>query len=286
MRLSADLAGLAMPKQSPTTGVRLLCTTDLSTAFELSTIAGWNQTENDWRMLMEFAPEGCFGIEADGTLVATTTLVFYGQRLAWIGMVLTNPEYRGRGFARTLVTHAIQFADSRGIATVKLDATDQGQHLYESLGFNAEGLIERWSRPGTANLRVTAGEFRSDEMSSLDRTAFGTERSAMLKKLANCSQVYTGSDSYLFARAGRKTAYLGPCVAEGPPSGRRLITSGVQAHPSVAWSWDLLPQNQDAVALASELGFTRQRVLTRMVRGAPLQSRNDMIYAIAGFELG
>ena len=31
-------------------------------------------------MLMDLAPEGCFGIEADGASVATTTLLSYGQK--------------------------------------------------------------------------------------------------------------------------------------------------------------------------------------------------------------
>jgi hypothetical protein len=40
------------------------------------------------------------------------------------------------------------------------------------------------------------------------------------------------------------------------------------------------------VAIASELGFKRQRQLTRMALGSPLRGRIDLIYAIAGFELG
>ncbi|MGA2858813.1 MAG: GNAT family N-acetyltransferase [Candidatus Sulfotelmatobacter sp.] len=275
-----------MPKHSSTTGVRLLRPTDVATALELSTIAGWNQTEDDWRMLMDLAPQGCFGIDADGELVATATLISYGTRLAWIGMVLTKPEHRGRGFARTLVTHALESADSQGIRTVKLDATEYGRRLYESVGFEAEGLVERWSRPGTSNLRVAGGEFDSDKQLALDLAAFGADRSAMLEKLAKHSYVCTRRNAYLFARAGRVTAYLGPCLANDPASAQALITSTLQARSSVFWSWDLLPQNRDAVALASELGFTRQRVLMRMGRGESLRGRDDMVYAIAGFELG
>ena len=259
---------------------------DLAIAMELSTFAGWNQTEDDWRMLLELTPQGCFGIEADGKLIATTTLLSYGQQLAWIGMVLTNPSYRHRGFARTLLSHALSAADSSGVKTVKLDATDQGQPLYEGLGFKAEGPIERWSRPGSANLRVTAGEFPSYHGPAFDRVAFGADRSAMLAKLATRSQVHISADSYLFVRSGRTTAYLGPCIAKDPRSARALITSTLQGSSSVAWSWDLLPENRSAVELAAELGFTRQRMLTRMGRGEPLHSRNDMVYAIAGFELG
>jgi predicted GNAT family acetyltransferase len=284
--VSADFAELTMPEQSSTTGVRLLRPADLAAAVKLSAIAGWNQTEDDWRMLMDLAPQGCFGIDADGELVATTTLLSYGKQLAWIGMVLTKPEYRGRGFARTLVTHALESADSQGIRTVKLDATEYGRQLYESAGFEAEGSVERWSRPGTSNLQVAGGEFDSDQLSVLDLAAFGADRSAMLEKLAEHSHVDAGTNAYLFARAGRVTAYLGPCVANDPASAQGLITNTLQKRSSVFWSWDLLPQNRDAVALASELGFIRQRVLTRMGRGESLRGRDDMVYAIAGFELG
>ena len=263
----------------------MLCSDDLSAVVELSTIAGWNQTEDDWRMLLNLAPEGCFGIDADGKLVATTTLFSYGQQLAWVGMVLTKPEYRGRGFARTLVTHALESADFMGIKTVKLDATDQGQRLYESLGFQAEGLVERWSRAGISNCRVPGGNFRSDQLGS-DFAAFGTDRSTMLETLATRSHVYIGTNAYLFVRSGRTTAYLGPCVGNDPASTQALIASTLKALSSVALSWDLFPHNRDAAALASELGFSRQRVLTRMSRGKTLRGRDEMVYAIAGFELG
>ncbi|HEV2401053.1 MAG TPA: GNAT family N-acetyltransferase [Candidatus Sulfotelmatobacter sp.] len=270
---------------STATGVRLLRAADLAAAVELSTIAGWNQTADDWSMLMELAPEGCFGIEADGALVATTTLLCYGKRLAWIGMVLTKPNYRGRGFARALVTHALEAADAMGVKTVKLDATDQGQPLYQRLGFVAEGTIERWSRAASAKPLIVTGEFHSTQILESDFAAFGVDRTAVLEELAKRSQVFTGTNAYLFARSGRTTAYLGPCVAKDPGSAHALIKRTV-ASSSNGWSWDLLPQNPNAVALASELGFTRQRVLTRMRRGESLGVRDDMVYAIAGFELG
>src|SRR6266498_5397231 len=60
---------------------RLMNTGDFTAALELSCAAGWNQTYEDWHMLLEVAPDGCFGIEADGRLVATTTLLCYEQRL-------------------------------------------------------------------------------------------------------------------------------------------------------------------------------------------------------------
>src|SRR5205823_4675748 len=95
--------------------IRLLRAEDVPAVFQLSAEAGWNQTEHDWRMLLDIAPEGCFGIEADGQVVATTTLVCYEQRLAWIGMVLTKREYRRRGLARRLLNKALAQAEQIGI---------------------------------------------------------------------------------------------------------------------------------------------------------------------------
>src|SRR5215475_4100524 len=124
--------------------LRTLTTADIPAAVELSTGAGWNQTAADWLALLNDSPEGCLGIECDGRLAATTTVVCYEKRLAWIGMVLTHPDYRRRGFARKLVSEAIGIAHDRGVYTVKLDATDLGRPLYKELGFSDEQKVERW----------------------------------------------------------------------------------------------------------------------------------------------
>jgi GNAT superfamily N-acetyltransferase len=282
--------------QNSTSQLRLIRPADLASATELSSLAGWNQTLEDWLMLLDLAPDGCFGIEVDGRLVATTILLSYQQRLAWVGMVLGHPEYRGRGFARRLVAAALDRADSLGVETVKLDATEQGRPLYESLGFQAEQSVERWFRPGsseslresrTAEPRPTAGPaVLSRTLLDLDAQAFGTDRSMLLRELAQRGAPHASSAAFLLARTGRATEYLGPCVAADPTVARTLITDAVRASAQSDWSWDLLPGNREAVALASELGFTRQRGLTRMARGKPLRGRDEMVYAIAGFELG
>jgi hypothetical protein len=67
--------------------LRRLRAEDIPDAAQLSAQAGWNQTEEDWRTLLELSPEGCLAIEVDGRLAATTTLFCYGRGLAWIGMV-------------------------------------------------------------------------------------------------------------------------------------------------------------------------------------------------------
>jgi GNAT superfamily N-acetyltransferase len=266
--------------------LRKLRAGDIPAAFQLSAGAGWNQTEEDWRMLLELGSEGCLGIEVDGHLVATTTLVSYGRRLAWIGMVLTRADYQRRGLAKKLLTHCLEQADRMGIETTKLDATDQGQPLYEKFGFHPEQEIQRWSRTGESATSLPAsGASVVEPWRASDSLAFGADRWTLLQRLAQRHPPISIDQSYLFSRPGRMTAYLGPCVSENPEAARHLIEECVRS-TNCSWSWDLFPSNKDAAAIARNLGFSPQRHLVRMARGKGLRERKSAIYAIAGFELG
>jgi GNAT superfamily N-acetyltransferase len=265
--------------------LRKLRAEDLPAAFQLSAQAGWNQTEKDWRMLLDLAPESCFAIEVAGQLVATTTLLCYGQRLAWIGMVLTKPELQRRGFAKRLLTHVLAQADQIGIETVKLDATDQGQPLYEQFGFRPEQEVERWSRTGTDVAQFPAVRHAKEVWRRSDSDAFGVDRSQLLEKLAQRNPPLLSARSYLFARQGRVATYLGPSVSEDPQTARHLIEHYVQ-NTICNWYWDLFSRNRNAAAIARDLGFMPQRYLRRMTRGKELRENENAIYAIAGFELG
>jgi hypothetical protein len=200
-------------------------------------------------------------------------------------MVLTEQRYQRRGYARRLLVRTLENADAMGIATIKLDATDQGRPIYEGLGFRSEQEIERWSRPGGTEQLPTSQASVEEAWRDLDSLVFGADRSQLLERLARLTPPTSLSQSYLFTRPGRITAYLGPCVSEDPRESRHLIEQ-CALNSQCAWSWDLLPRNQDAVALARDLGFSPKRHLVRMARGTELREKENSIYAIAGFELG
>lgn len=58
-------------------------------------------------------------------------------RRATILNVYTDPAYRRRGLARALMQTMIDWCRREGFARVTLHASDEGRHLYESLGFEA-----------------------------------------------------------------------------------------------------------------------------------------------------
>lgn len=256
----------------------------------LKEAAGWNQTEEDWRNVMRLEPEGCFGLDCDGHLAATATTVCYGTGLAWIGMVLTDPAHRGKGFARQLMRRAIDYASGRGVAWAKLDATDMGKPLYCSLGFEDECIVVRYGRaPAPCDgpeLPVLSGI-----PMALDGEAFGADRAAFLRLLTRHETASGSEGGYAMGRPGTKAAYFGPCVSRSRAEARELLRWFVARHAGETVYWDVLETNPDAVALAREFGFTPLRKLWRQAlrvsgSAAPLTHDDRLVFGIGGFEVG
>jgi GNAT superfamily N-acetyltransferase len=261
--------------------LRTLSTADLPDLMRLKAAAAWNQTEEDWLRCLRLEPEGCFGIEDEGAVVASATVIRYGPDLAWIGMVLTLPEFRGRGLARRLMEHAIGFAGDR---TIRLDASAQGQPLYESMGFLAECPVERWRRnPAPASAAAPVSQLVWNPL--LDRAVFGADRSALLTDLAR-HEGASVNGAYAFARPGANAAFFGPCVSDSADGAEWLFRWFVANHSDEPAVVDLFPDH-DGAAVAAGLGFVPFRRLMRMVR-RPAQPRtpDPRVFAIAGFEWG
>jgi GNAT superfamily N-acetyltransferase len=251
--------------------IRMLEPSDVPQALALSQAVGWNQTADDWSLAIEMNPSGCFAIEEDGAVVATTTSIRHGTDLAWIGMVLTHPEFRGRGLARALMQEALDHLNDVG--TIKLDATEMGAPLYRQLGFVDECAIERW----TAQAHGAPAEVQPFTSPVFDKEAFGADRSVLLERLA---QIESASleDAFAMGRGNR----FGPCVSRSNESARLLAQWFLARHPNETIVWDLFPENN----LAKCFGFEFFRRLTRMTRGRKLRADTSMVVAGAGFEFG
>lgn len=253
--------------------IRTLTPTDVPHVLALSRLVGWNQTAEDWRLAIQMNPGGCFAIESDGIVVATTTSIRYGTVLAWVGMVLTHPEYRGRGYARRLVERVLDHLD--GVDTVKLDATEMGMPLYRQMGFVEECAIERWIRTAQETASPAVGCYQPDV--ELDLEAFGADRGDLLGRLSGI-----GAASLPGAFAMGRGNRFGPCISRSKEAVETLAQWFLSRRPNDAVLWDQFPEN----GIAQSLGFERFRTLTRMSRGRVLHGNQPLIYAGAGFEFG
>src|SRR6266487_5380214 len=106
---------------------------DIENAMKLSNAEGWNQTEKDWKLLIENPQNTCLIAEIDSKVIGTTTAINYSNEVAWIGMVLVDKEYRGLGVSKLLIENILKKLES--CKSVKLDATPVGQQVYKKFGF-------------------------------------------------------------------------------------------------------------------------------------------------------
>ena len=284
----------------------VLAEADVPAAFALSTAEGWNQLPADWLRLIRLEPAGCFAAREDGRLVGTVTTTSYGRTLAWIGMMVVHPEFRGRGIGAALMRMALGHAHDQGIACVKLDATPAGRPLYESLGFTLESELERWqgrAEPAAGAASVAGGEpddARSDadamqSLLSIDRAAYGADRSRLLTALA--ADALGGplllkadggrAEGGALMRPGRSATYIGPVIATSAAVAERLLDAMLARSAGAEVCVDWNPNGRFAAGAFAARGFARRRGLARMRLGPPVSgTAPETLCAIAGPAVG
>ena len=275
--------------------IRVLFDSDIPSAMRLKEAAGWNQTEADWRYLLSLEPNGCFGAVRDSHLVGTTTTTIYGE-LAWIGMVLVEPQYRRQGIAAQLLTVALDYLSGK-VETIKLDATALGQPVYEKFGFRVESQIERWTGRAHSTGLETQSVMDRDAMRDLldlDRLAFNADRSELIEKLIDNACVSPvllraadgALSGYALARSGTKKTYIGPAVAKDPGLIDTLLDQTLNQLAGREVYLDINRECLVDTTVLSERGFVKERDLVRMVKGGSSQKTSTLIVAIAGPEVG
>jgi predicted N-acetyltransferase YhbS len=261
--------------------LRQMTEADLPAADELSRLAGWNQTLEDWRLLLRLEPEGCFVAAQEAAVVGTVTTICY-RHLAWIGMMLVHPERRRQGIATRLMRQAVEYLPGREVKCVKLDATPAGYPVYEKLGFVPEWTLRRWQRPagsgpvpggsaGAETRVLEEADWRAAE--ELDTTVFGASRGQLLRGLARRSRLALAWPAqgvlagWGLLRPGARADYLGPLTCAAPRGSLALLRSLLSAAGTRSVFWDIPDQNEAATAAAQSSGFTPVRTLTRMRLG-------------------
>jgi ribosomal protein S18 acetylase RimI-like enzyme len=281
--------------------VRVLGPGDLGVAFELSSAAGWNQVDADWRIFLELGH--LMGVDAVGHgVVATAATLPLGAEFGWVSMMIVRADFQRRGVGRQLLGQCVLDLAAQGLVP-GLDATPAGRELYRGLDFRDTWAITRWrcERPASVPPGATAGGLvlctptAADlaAIAALDRAAFGCERRSVLARLLERAPrlatlaLRAGEPcGFLLAREGREAFQLGPIAATGPDVAVALLERAV-AHLAGGVHVDVLDRHHEVNAWLAAHGFAPQRRLTRMLyrRDDPFGDARLAI-AIAGPELG
>ncbi|MBN1541375.1 GNAT family N-acetyltransferase [candidate division KSB1 bacterium] len=290
-RTYAGQAGLSL---------RRLSAEDLPAALRLSRAVGWNQIQQDWQAFLQFRPAGCFAALIRGKVVGTATTIDYQGQTGWIGMVLVDSEYRRRGIGKYLLQAALE--SLQHCRRIKLDATADGQPLYERLGFKPECRLLRLRRPHTAVACAVHQEPHTrtvtppdlETLVAYDTPRFGVQRGAVLQnwfeRCPRCAVMVEKKGrirGYSLARPGRTAVHIGPLVADSLSCAKSLLTALVCRFPGQDVIVDSLHADNSWIDLLQELGFEQSRIFMRMYLGADAGAGDVACqYAQSGPELG
>ncbi len=283
--------------------IRTMTEEDIPAGMRLKDIAGWNQTEADWRIFLNAGRDGCFVAEVDGVVRGTAATIVYGGRFAWVGMVLVDPEYRGHGIGTTLLNKCIEYLDSIQMPCIKLDATPLGKPIYEKLGFTSEYELERWTLKRRKEDLTGRGQMDPDEsmpapllerVLKADREAFGADRSAILRAVHRAEPRFTDSvwntdriEGYAFGRRGSFADHLGPWIAKDEATGQRILDRFLAQSSREIVVTDCGKAYGFIKKIVQARGFEYSRPLTRMCRGRnDYPGRPELVCAILGPEFG
>jgi len=204
------------------------------------------------------------------------------------------------GIATRLVQHALDYLVEK-VGTVKLDATADGQRLYERLGFHVESLVERWTGVAVPNGRVASevevthlNDETTKALLALDRRAFCADRSSLIKALiANASAVpaiaraRSGAvGGYAIARRGSHISYVGPIIATTANEAAALLERTVDQLTGEQVYVDVNTRFEGWPRVLLDRGFSKQRELIRMRFGKLSNPTSPWVFGIAGPEVG
>jgi len=273
---------------------------DIVYAMKLSNAEGWNQTENDWKLLIESPQNVCLVAEYNKKIIGTTTAMNYANQIAWIGMVLVAKESRGQGVSKLLLTNILKKLES--FESIKLDATPAGKQVYQKFDFKDEYLITRVVTGSMTNLSfeddtTLAESIRLkdiEEIVALDEHVFGTNRRQLIESLINryphkawLLKRNNSIAGFALGRDGNKYHQVGPVCGSTINDVKMLIRRALKELIYQPVVIDVLSEKEDLISWLHSIGFTMQRHFVRMYKKENLfPGIVNKQYLICGPEFG
>lgn len=288
-------------RPAPAPVLRRLRQEDAPRGHALSLAVGWSLTLGSWQRMITWGGRGAFGLFVGDTLAATTIAFAYGQDRAWIGAVITHPEYQRRGYARRVMDVTLDFLRAEGVRHVLLDATEQGRPLYASYGFEPVYNVEIWTGRASSYLGSRARPLRQEDLGAvvdLDASVFGVARGRVIRRLVADFPHLAWVDEeqgeiagFLLAQNDRNNGgvtHLGPWMARSPWSAEKLLRTGLSVLIGQEVRVDIPDRNSRATVFAHnhDLHYSRHCVRMHLGRGEPPQEQVHLHYGVAALATG
>jgi GNAT superfamily N-acetyltransferase len=255
---------------------------------------GWDHPLEQTRQNIMWGGQGSFCLAYDERIVATAICLKYSQRLAWIGLVISDPEYQRRGFARRLMNHAMEYLSD--VDSVMLDASTAGFPVYDKMGYQSLYKIHVYTgesqgfTPSSSIRRMMADDLPT--IVDMDCKIMGLPRQQVLNWLFETSEAYVATGSgkitgYTFTRP-LDPLRLVAWNAQDAATAESLLQFGsnLAAESGRGLHVSIPETNETARSMVERHGLTIDRSVTRMVYGKQPPGRMTEQYGIVAFMTG
>jgi ribosomal protein S18 acetylase RimI-like enzyme len=195
---------------------------DIPYALRLTDQEKWEVTRADLLRILKLDPRGSFIAAMDSRRVGLITTTRYGRKLAWIGNVIVDQNYRGAHIGQSLVQTALKYLQKSNAKHIALYCFDENVKFYRRLGFMRDAPFVRLRRKSTraapTSLAHVARTLPIWGMLSLDRKAFGADRSQLIRMVLHSKSGWylSSPNSYLLVKESREMCEIGPWVCSNP----------------------------------------------------------------------
>jgi GNAT superfamily N-acetyltransferase len=278
---------------------------ELDLALEWARQEGWNPGLDDAPAFYVADPTGFFVGVVGEVPVGCISVVKYGQDLAFVGLYMVHPDYRGWGFGKKLWDVGMASAEGR---TIGLDGVVAQQDNYRRSGFEPAyrtmrygGQVDIAVAGAIGAAAVVAGRevmpfsrARFEQVSRYDAAVFAAPRPAFLTAwCAGAKTRYTG----LVRSSGKIRGYgtirrcfdghkIGPLFANTAETASAILASLVTSGKATSMTLDVPLANPAAVRLAESFGLVPVFETARMYRGTPPIMPLRRIFGVTTLELG
>lgn len=278
---------------------RLLTRPELDTALSWAAGEGWNPGLRDADAFWAADPEGFYGMELDGELIGSASIVSHGGSLGFVGLFIVRPEWRGRGLGTEFWKFFVGRLRERlkPGASAALDGVFAMQPYYAKSGFvftHRNLRMEGTGVPGpVASELVELHTLPFEKVAAFDRAHFGAERPAFLRSwirpAGGLGLGYVRDGGLMGCGVVRpcwRGFKIGPLFA-GDWGIAGALFAALSAHAAGQPLFLDTPENNPAaLALAARHGMKECFGCARMVLGPAPAIPWPHIYGVTTFELG
>lgn len=269
---------------------------EISIMIDWAAAEGWNPGLADADCFYKADPTGFLVGELDNKLIATISVVKYGESFGFLGFYMAKPEYRGKGYGIKIWEAGLKYLEGRNIG---LDGVVEQQENYKKSGFKLayrnirfEG-ISGGEKPKNVDT-VDLSEVPFEMIEAYDKPFFPATRSSFLKSWVS----QPGSYAIGIKQQGQLAGYgvirecrvgykIGPLFADTANLAETLFLTLKSIIPPLKPIYLDIPEvNTEAINLAENYQmktvFETARMYTKETPDIPLHR----LYGVTSFELG